>query len=325
MRALVVTEPGGPHVLDVRDSPVPEAGPGQLLVRVSASGINFKDVYEREGVYPMKTPFVLGTEGAGTVEALGTDVAGFEVGALVAWADARGSHAGYAAVDAAAAVSVPDGVAAELAAAAMLQGMTAQYLVSSTYPVQPGDAVLVHAAAGGVGQLLVQMAKSRGAKVIATTSTKEKAAAARELGADVVIDYTQVSGDELAAAVREANGGAGVNVVYDGVGKDTFDASMASLAMRGMLVLFGGSSGQVPPMDPQLLNRAGSLYLTRPMMAHYLRTRDELLWRATEVLGSLAAGSLALEIGGRYPLEEARRAFDDLESRRSTGKLILIP
>ena len=322
-RAVVVTRPGAGDVLEIQERPVPEPGAGQVLVQVSASGINFKDVYERQGVYPIPTPFVLGTEGAGTVAALGPGVDDVDVGTLLAWADARGSHADYAVVDTAAAVTVPEGVDAELAAAAMLQGMTAQYLVSSTYPVQPGDAVLVHAAAGGVGQLLVQMAKARGARVIATASTEEKAAKARALGADAVIDYTQVSGEELAKAVREANSGQGMSAVYDGVGKDTFDASLASLTTRGMLVLYGASSGQVPPFDPQRLSRGGSLYLTRPMLAYYLRTRDEFLWRADEVLTSLAEGTLHVEIGGRYPLDEAARAYDDLESRRTTGKLLL--
>jgi NADPH2:quinone reductase len=322
-RAVVVTKPGGLDVLEIQDEPVPEPGPGQVLVRVAASGVNFKDVYERQGVYPVDTPFVLGTEGAGTVETLGPDVDDVAVGTMLAWLDARGSHADYCVVATAAAVAVPEGVDTELAAAAMLQGMTAQYLVSSTYPVQSGDAVLIHAAAGGVGQLLVQMAKSRGARVIATTSTEEKAAKARDLGADTVINYTQVSGDELAAAVREANAGQGMSAVYDGVGKDTFDASLASLTTRGMMVLYGGSSGQVPPVDPLRLNRGGSLYLTRPTLAHYLRTRDEFLWRAEEVLGSLADGTLHIEIGGRYPLEDAARAYDDLENRRTTGKLII--
>jgi NADPH2:quinone reductase len=322
-RAVVVTKPGGLDVLEIQALPVPEPGPGQVLVRVSASGLNFKDVYERQGVYPVDTPFGLGTEGAGTVEGLGPDVGDVEVGTVLAWVDARGSHADYAVVDTAVAAVVPEGVDAELAGAVMLQGITAQYLISSTYPVQSGDAVLIHAAAGGVGQLLVQMAKSRGARVIATTSTAAKAAKVRDLGADTVIDYTQVSGEALAEAIRAANGGEGMSAVYDGVGKDTFDASLASLTTRGMMVLYGGSSGQVPPFDPQRLNRGGSLYLTRPTIAHYLRTRDEFLWRAEEVLGSLAAGTLRVEIGGRYPLEDVARAYDDLENRRTTGKLIL--
>jgi NADPH2:quinone reductase len=322
-RSVVVTRPGGVEVVEIQDLPVPEPGPGQVLVRVLASGVNFADVYQRQGVYPTATPFVLGTEGAGTVEALGPDVTDVQVGTLLTWAHAQGSHADYAVVNTTAAAEVPEGLAAEQAAAAIFQGMTAQYLVSSTYPVQPGDAVLIHAAAGGVGQLLVQMAKSRGARVIATTSTVEKAAKARELGADTVIDYTQVSGEELAKAVRAANGGEGMSAVYDGVGKDTFEASLASLTTRGMLVLYGGSSGQVPPFDPQRLNRSGSLYLTRPTLVHYLRTRDEFLWRAEEVLVSLADGTLRVEIGGRYPLEDAARAYDDLENRRTTGKLLL--
>ncbi len=323
-RAVVVTAPGERDVLAVQEQPVPDPGPGQLLVRVIASGVNFKDVYERQGVYPVATPFVLGSEGAGTVERLGSDVAGVQAGDVVAWADARGSHADYVLVDAQKAVPVPAGLSADVAAAAMLQGMTAQYLVSSTYAVQPGDAVLVHAAAGGVGQLLVQMSKNRGARVIATTSTEAKAAKARTAGADVVIDYSQITeSDALAAAVREANGGAGVKVVYDGVGKATFDASLASLEPRGMMALFGGSSGQVPPVDPQRLNSGGSLFLTRPTLVHYTQTRDELLWRAGEVLGAIVDGGLQVEVGGRYPLTDAVRAYDDLENRRTTGKLIL--
>ncbi|MGI8882456.1 MAG: quinone oxidoreductase family protein [Jatrophihabitans sp.] len=323
-RSVVVTAAGERDVLAVQDLPIPEPGPGQLLVRVSASGVNFKDVYERQGVYQVATPFVLGSEGAGTVESAGADAAGFEPGEVVAWADARGSHADYVLVEAQKAVPVPDGVSAELAAAAMLQGMTAQYLVSSTYTVQSGDAALVHAAAGGVGQLLVQMIKNRGGRVIATTSTDVKAAKARAAGADEVIDYSQITeSGALAAAVREANGGAGVQVVYDGVGKATFDASLASLEPRGMMVLFGGSSGQVPPFEIQRLNSGGSLFLTRPTLVHYTRTRDELLWRAGDVLGAIADGSLQLEIGGRYPIEDVVQAYDDLENRRTTGKLVI--
>ncbi|HJQ01655.1 MAG TPA: quinone oxidoreductase [Jatrophihabitans sp.] len=322
--SLVVTANGGTEVLSVQDRPVADPGPGQLLVAVAAAGVNFVDVYQRQGIYPVPTPFVLCGEGAGTVLAVGSGVAEFAVGDRVAWAQSPGSAAGLSLVPAEVAVAVPDGLSTEVAAAAMLQGMTAHYLVNSTYPVQAGDPVLVHAAAGGVGQLLVQLAKAKGATVIGTASTEQKLAKARELGADQVINYTQV--DDLAAAVRELTpDGRGVAVVYDGVGKSTFDASLASLRPRGLLALFGGASGQVPPFDLQRLNQGGSLFVTRPTMVHYLLTREELLWRGGEILGALADGSLRLEIGGRYPLTDAARAYDDLEGRRSTGKLLLIP
>jgi NADPH2:quinone reductase len=321
-RAIVVTAHGGTGVLQVQERPVEQPGPGQVQVRVAASGINFMDVYQREGVYPTAPPFVLGTEGAGTVTAVGSGVADVAVGDLVAWANGPGCHADVVVLDAAAVVPVPAGMPPELAAASMLQGMTAHYLVNSTYPVQSGDAVLVHAAAGGTGQLLVQLAAARGARVIGTVSTAAKEARARELGAHEVIRYTEV--EDVAAAVRAANGGNGVAVVYDGVGKDTFDASLDSLAIRGMLVIFGAASGQVPPFDVQRLNRGGSLFLTRPTLVHYIRTRDELLWRAGEVLSAVASGQLQVEIGGRYDLTKAGAAYDDLETRRSTGKLLLV-
>jgi NADPH2:quinone reductase len=322
--SLVVTANGGTDVLEVQDRQVADPGPDELLVAVEAAGVNFVDVYQRQGIYPIPTPFVVGGEGAGTVQAVGSGVDEFAVGDRVAWAQSPGSAAGLSLVPAAVAVRVPDGLSTEVAAAAMLQGMTAHYLVNSTYPVQAGDPVLVHAAAGGVGQLLVQLAKAKGATVIGTASTAEKLAKARELGADHVLNYTEL--DDLAAAVRELTpGGRGVAVVYDGVGKSTFDASLASLRPRGMLALFGGASGQVPPFDLQRLNSGGSLFVTRPTMVHYLASREELLWRGEEILGALADGTLRLEIGGRCPLAEAARAYDDLEGRRSTGKLLLIP
>jgi NADPH:quinone reductase len=323
IRALTVSAPGGSDMLQVRSISLGHPGPGQLLVRLAASGINFMDVYQRQGVYPIPTPFTLGNEGAGTITALGEDVTGFDIGDVVGWAGQPGSHASAALVAADRVVPVPAEVSPELAAAVMLQGMTAHYLVNSTYPVQPGDGVLVHAAAGGVGQLLVQLAKARGAHVIATAGSASKASKAAELGADAVIRYDEV--EDLAAAVRAANAGVGMSVVYDGVGKSTFDASLASLEPRGMLVLFGGSSGQVPPFQIQRLNSGGSLFLTRPTLAHYIATREELLWRGTDILGSVARGTLKVEIGGRYPLEEAARAYDDLEGRRTTGKLLLVP
>jgi NADPH2:quinone reductase len=302
---------------------VPKARPGELQVRIAASGINFVDVYERQGVYPIPTPFVLGKEGAGEVIAVGDGVPAIQVGDIVAWADARGSHSGIVNVRADVVVPVPEGVPAEVAAAVMLQGMTAHYLVVSTYAVQPGDTVLVHAAAGGLGQLLVQYATARGGTVIGTVSTPQKEAIARAAGAREVIRYTEV--DDLAAEVRHRNGDQGVSVVYDSVGRTTFDASLASLARRGTLVLCGGSSGQVPPFDPQRLKAGGSLYLTRPMLSDYTTTRDELLWRGGEVLSAVAGGTLRVNIGGRYPLDDVRAAYEALESRRTTGKLLLVP
>ncbi len=322
MRALVVTRNGGPEVLEVQGREVPAPAVGELVVDVAASGVNFIDVYRRQGVYPVQTPFVLGGECAGTVRAVGPGVYGFAVGDVVASASAQGSHAGAAVLPAAQTVHVPPGLDPALAAATMLQGMTAHYLINSTYAVQPGDWTLVHAAAGGVGQLLVQMIKAKGAHVVATTGTAEKAEIARSRGADAVLRYDEV--DDLAAAVRAASDG-GVQVAYDGVGRATFEASLASLRVRGMLALFGAASGQVPPFDLQRLNAAGSLFVTRPTLAHYVSTPDELAWRAGEVLGALADASLEVEIGRRYPLDDARRAYEDLEGRRSTGKLLLIP
>lgn len=319
--ALIVTRNGGSDVLAVEERAIPDPGPGQALVRVAAAGVNFIDVYQRQGVYPIPTPFTLGLEGAGEVVAVGPGV-DLALGARVAWAMQPGSAAGLATIAAAQLVPVPDGLDLTLAAAAMLQGMTAHYLVTSTYAVQPGDHCLVHAAAGGVGQLLVQLIVARGGHVIATAGSPEKLAIAARLGAGTLVNYRE---DDIAAAARAATGGAGVAVAYDGVGKDTFDASLASLRTRGMLALFGGASGQVPPFDIQRLNAAGSVFLTRPSLPAYLRDRDELLWRAGEVLGALADGSLELEIGGRWPLAEAGAAYDALESRATTGKLLLIP
>jgi NADPH:quinone reductase len=322
MRAVVVPETGGIGVLTVQDRPRPEPGPGELLVQVAASGVNFMDVYRREGVYRVDTPFVLGSECAGRVVAVGADVVDAAEGDLVATASGVGTHAEFALVAAKDAVPVPDGVDVELAAAAMLQGMTAHYLVNSTYQVRDGEVVLVHAAAGGVGQLLVQLAKAKGASVIATVGSETKVGIAKERGADEVIRYDQV--DDLGTAIRAAAPD-GVHAAFDGVGRATFEASLGSLRRRGMLVLYGASSGQVPPFDLQRLNPMGSLYVTRPTLAHYVAERDELLWRSGEVLGALAAGSLNLEVGGRYPLDDVARAYEDLEGRRTTGKLLIIP
>ncbi len=319
----MVPRNGDSSVLEVQDVEVPDPGPGQVQVEVAAVGVNFIDVYQREGVYPIATPFVSCSEGAGTVTTVGPDVTDFRVGDRVAWGQGLGSAGAVVNRSVDDLVPVPDGLDLDVAAAAMLQGMTAHYLVNSTYAVGPGTVALVHAAAGGVGQLLVQMVTAKGGRVIATAGSPEKLEIARRLGAHAVIDYSQT--DDLAAAVLEANDGARLDVAYDGVGQATFDASLASLRPRGMMVLFGASSGQVPPFDIQRLNRGGSLFLTRPTLGHYIATRAELLERAGSVLGDLAAGRLHLEIGGRYPLEDAARAYDDLEGRRTTGKLLLVP
>jgi NADPH2:quinone reductase len=321
-RAVIVTKPGDGSVLAVQDIEVAPPGPGEVQVELAAAGVNFIDVYKRQGVYPVSTPFVLGEEGAGTVVALGDGVDGFAVGDRVAWAQAANSMASVVNRAADRTVTVPDGVDLEVAGAAMLQGLTAHYLVNSTYAVQPGDVALVHAAAGGVGQLLVQLITAKGATVVATAGSEEKLEIARRLGATHTINYSGV--ENLAAAVREA-AGRRVDVVYDGVGKATFDASLASLRPRGMLVLFGGASGQVPPFDLQRLNSGGSLFVTRPTLGHYVATREELEWRAREVLGAIADGSLEVEIGGRHPFDKAAEAYDALEGRRTTGKVILVP
>ncbi len=323
--SLVVSRTGASDVLVVEDREVAPPGPGQVRVQVAAMGVNFIEIYQRQGVYPMATPFVLGAEGSGTVESVGEGV-DLAVGDRVAWCQGPGSGAGYVTLPADKVVAVPDGVDLETAAAAMLQGITAHYLVNSTYAVQPGDTVLAHAVAGGVGQLLVQMVKAKGATLIGTAGSAEKVAIGEALGADHVVDYSQLDDlAQLSDRVRELNGGQGVHVVYDGVGKSTFDASLASLRPRGMMVLFGGASGQVPPFDIQRLNSSGSLFLTRPTMVHYLLTREELEWRTADVLGAVAAGDLTVAIGARYPLSEAAAAYDALEGRATTGKVLLIP
>jgi NADPH2:quinone reductase len=322
LRAIVVTEKGGPEVLELRDEPDPEPGPGQLLVDVEAIGVNFRDIYEREGAgaYAGDPPFVAGAEGAGTVAAVGDGVHDFSVGDRVAWAAAPGSYAERVVVDDGAAVPVPDGVGTEIAAAAILQGMTAHYLAIDTYAVQPHDPVLVHAAAGGVGLLLTQIVKLRGGRVIATTGSDEKAALARGAGADHVLGY-----DGFADKARELAGGAGVAVVYDGVGKATFDDSVKALRPRGCMVLYGAASGQPDPVDVQRLHGGGSLYLTRPGLPHYIATTHELRFRAAEVFGWIADRRLDVRIGARHPLEDARQAQEDLAARKTTGKVLLLP
>lgn len=297
-------------------------GPGELLVELHAAGVNYIDTYQRDGIYPKELPFVLGLEGSGTVLEVGSGVTEFAVGDRVAWMDAPGSYAEQVVIKAASAVPVPDGVDDDTAAAALLQGVTAQYLVTSTYPLKPGDTALVHAAAGGVGLLLVQFAKAKGAKVIGTVSTVDKEKLAREAGADEVIRYTEV---DFAEEVARLTGGAGVEVVYDSVGKTTFDGSMNCVARRGMLVLYGASSGRVPPVDPQRLNSAGSIFLTRPKAGDHTATTEELRRRSGEVFDAILAGELSVRIGGRYPLSSARTAHEDLQGRRTTGKVLLVP
>ncbi len=323
MRAIQVTETGGPEVLRSAELPDPEPGPGQLLVELAAAGVNYLDTYQRSGAYPMPLPFIPGSEGAGTVTAVGPDTGGIAVGDRVAWATSLGSYAEQAVVPAGQAVPVPERVDSETAAGSLLQGMTAHYLTASVHPVQPGETVLVHAAAGGMGQLLTQLVTARGGRVIGTVSTLEKDRLAREAGAADVIRYTEIA--DVAGEVRRLTGGQGVAAVYDGVGASTFDASLASLRPRGMLALYGAASGRVPPVDPQRLNSAGSVFLTRPKLADYVATRDELTWRAAEVFGAILDGLLRISIGGRYPLAEARRAHEDLQGRRTTGKLLLLP
>jgi NADPH2:quinone reductase len=323
--SVFVSEPGDRSVLQVRTHDLPDPADGEVQVEVAAAGVNFIDVYKRQGVYPVPTPFVLGEEGAGTVTAVGAGVTGLAVGDRVAWCQSLGSESTVVNKPARLLVKVPDGVDLEVACAAMLQGLTAHYLVTSTYAVKEGDVALVHAAAGGVGQLLVQMVTARGATVVATAGSDEKLEIARSLGAQHLINYSAFDAqDDLAAAVREA-AGRGVDVAYDGVGKATFDASLASLRPRGTMVLFGGASGQVPPFDIQRLNAGGSLFLTRPTLAHYVAERAVYEWRAAEVLGAVADGSLTVEIGGRYPLTDAASAYEALEGRQTTGKLILVP
>jgi NADPH2:quinone reductase len=320
MKAILVNVPGGPENLQLVDVPVPVPGPGQALVRIAASGVNFIDIYFRTGLYKADAPIALGSEGAGTVEAIGEGVTEVSPGDRVAYTMARGSYAEYAVVSAAMLVKIPDHVEFPTAAAAMLQGMTAHYLTHSTFSLKAGDTCLVHAAAGGAGGLIVQMAKNLGARVFGTVSTAEKARIAREAGADEVILYTE---QEFDVEARRLTSGRGVDVVYDSVGKTTFDKSLNSLRPRGTLALFGQSSGSVPAFDPGILNAKGSLYLTRPSLGHYLLTREELLWRAGDVLNSIDAGKLHLRIDRTYPLADAATAHRDLESRKTAGKLLL--
>ncbi|NWG20139.1 MAG: quinone oxidoreductase [Chloroflexi bacterium] len=322
MRAIRVHEYGGPEVLRHEDVPLPHPGPGEVRVKIEAAGVNFIDIYHRSGQYQGILPLTPGMEAAGIVDAVGPDVADVTSGDRVAYAMQQGAYAEYAIVPAAKLVPVPAGVASQQAAAVMLQGMTAHYLAYSTYPLRQGDVALIHAAAGGVGLLLVQIARRCGAHVIGTVSTEEKAVLARAAGAHDIILYTQ---EDFPDAVRRLTGGAGVHVVYDSVGRTTFDGSLACLRPRGYMVLFGQSSGAVPPFDPQILNAKGSLFLTRPSLGHYLLTRDELLWRAGDLFAWMASGELSVRIDSTYPLADAAEAHRALASRATSGKLLLLP
>ena len=322
-RSVVVTGVGGSEVLDVQEREVPPPAPGQVRVQVSAGGVNFIDIYQRNGTHDMQFPFVAGLEGAGMIEAVGADVDHLQAGDRVAWAMGPGSgYSTHALVDGKSVVPIPEGVTDEEAAAVMLQGLTAHYLGTSTYPVSAGETVLVHAGAGGVGLLLTQLLVQRGARVFTTVSTAEKAELSRAAGATEVIRYDEVN---FADEVLRLTDGVGLPVVYDGVGRATYEDSMRCLAPRGLLALFGAASGPVPPIDPRALELGGSLFLTRPTLRHYIATAAELRERTTEIFELMAAGDLKVRVGGRYSLDDAAQAQDDLAARRSTGKLLVIP
>jgi len=323
MRAVLVHEPGGPDVLVAQDLPSPEPGRGELRVDVAAAGVNYIDVYHRTGAYPLPIPFIVGAEGAGVVSAVGIGVTGCQVGDHVAWAMVPG--AGYAEqviVPAERAVPVPAGIDDKTAGAVLLQGLTAHYLTRSTYPVRAGETALVHAAAGGVGLLLTQVLTAQGVRVIAATSSADKAALAREAGAADVIRYDM---DDVSAEVSRLTGTRGVDVVYDGVGRATFDGSINSMRPRGMFVLYGAASGAVAPVDPHLLQSKGSLFFTRPTIVHHIADRAELLERSRDVFAWVASGQLSVRVGARYTIDQARQAHEDLEGRRTTGKSLIIP
>ncbi len=322
MKAIQVKRIGGPEVLTLTDLPVPEPKPNEAVVKIAAIGVNFIDVYFREGRYPSPLPFVVGQEAAGTVSAVGNEVKSLKPGDRVAYTGILGSYAEYAAVPADRLVRVPEKITDEQAAAAMLQGMTAHYLVYSSYPLKKGETALIHAAAGGMGLLLVQLAKHIEARVIGTTGSAEKAKLALEAGADEVILYND---QDFEAETRRLTDGKGVHVVYDGVGKSTFDQGLNVLRPRGYMVLFGGASGAVPPFDPMRLTQKGSLFLTRPSLGHYIATREELEQRATDILNLVAQGKLKLHIGQKYKLADAPQAHRDLEGRKTTSKLLLVP
>jgi NADPH2:quinone reductase len=322
MNAIQIQTAGGPEVLQLAELPIPVPGPGQVLIRIEAVGVNFIEIYFRKGQYKATMPLVPGSEAAGTIEELGSGVTGFKTGDMVASVGVLGSYAEYALVPASQLVKVPDSLTPEQAAAAMLQGMTAHYLAKSTYPLKAGDTALVHAGAGGVGLLLTQIASKIGARVITTVSTREKAELSREAGAAEAILYSE---QDFVAEVKRLTGGKGADVVYDSVGKTTFEGSLNCLRPRGLMALFGGSSGPVPPFDLILLSGKGSLFITRPTLWHYVATRQELEWRAGEVLGWVASGELKLRMEHMYPLAEAGRAQTEMENRKTTGKILLEP
>ena len=322
MKAIQVKQPGGPEAMELAELPTPQAKANEAVVRLAAAGVNFIDVYFREGRYKAPLPLVLGQEGAGVVTAVGAEVSDVKVGDRVAWCGLLGSYAEYAAVAANRLVPIPEGVTDQQAASAMLQGMTAHYLSHDTFPLKRGDTALIHAAAGGVGLLLTQMAHNIGAHVIATVSTEEKAKLARAAGADEIILYTQ---SDFEVETKRLTGNKGIDVVYDSVGKTMFEKGLNVLRPRGMMVLFGGSSGAVPPFDLIALSHKGSLYVTRPTLANYIASREQLVARSAAVFGMITSGKLELRIEYTYPLAEAQRAHRDLEGRKTTGKLLLIP
>jgi NADPH:quinone reductase len=322
MKAIQVRQPGGPEAMELAELPIPQPKANEAVVKLAAAGVNFIDVYFREGRYKAPLPLVLGQEGAGVVTAVGADINDIKLGDRVAWTGPFGSYAEYAAVPANRLVPIPEGVSDQQAAAAMLQGMTAHYLAHDTFPLKRGDTALVHAAAGGVGLLLTQMAHNIGARVIATVSTEEKAKLARAAGADEIILYTQ---SDFEAETKRLTGNKGVDVVYDSVGKTTFEKGLNVLRPRGMMVLFGGSSGAVPPFDLIALSQKGSLYVTRPTLVNYTASREELVAHSGAVFGMITSGKLNLRIEHIYPLAEAQRAHRELEGRKTTGKLLLIP
>jgi NADPH2:quinone reductase len=325
MHAIEVAEIGGPDVLSYVEKPPPSPGPGEVLIKSEAIGVNFIDTYFRSGSYPRDLPFVLGTEVAGAVAAVGDGVTTLKVDDRVATAASSGAYAEFATAPAFLVARVPSAVGLDVAASALLKGMTAHYLLKSVYPVKAGDTVLVHAGAGGVGLILTQWATSLGVRVITTVSTPAKAELSRQAGATDVLDYPGDDAQEFGSRIRELTDGAGVAAVYDGVGASTFDASLASLAVRGTLALFGASSGPVPPIDPQRLNAAGSVYLTRPSLAHFTRTGDEFAWRSGELFEAIAAGSLSVTVSRSYPLADAAQAHRDLQGRQTVGSIVLTP
>jgi len=322
MKAIQVKQPGGPDAMELADLPIPQPKANEAVVKLAAAGVNFIDVYFREGRYKAPLPIVLGQEGAGEVTAVGDEVKDMQVGDRVAWCGLLGSYAEYAAVAANRLVRIPDGVSDQQAASAMLQGMTAHYLCHDTFPLKGGETALIHAAAGGVGLLLTQMAHNIGARVIATVSTNEKAKLAREAGADEIILYTR---SDFEVETKRLTDNKGVDVVYDSVGKTTFEKGLNILRPRGMMVLFGGSSGAVPPFDLIGLSQKGSLYVTRPSLTNYIASREVLVARSTAIFGMIRSGKLKLRVEHSYPLAEAQRAHRDLEGRKTTGKLLLIP